>query len=508
MRDSWTKSLANSKQIRWKQFNLSVYSVAREELGYIPKLGMDFDSVEDAWEFWVEFGARTGFTPEGKRKEDSGLETRKSGRAETRTNCEVRFGIHRTPTTFGKYQIYRLCLDHNHSLHTSDTIHMMPSQRRISDIQANEIELADASGIRVKQSHEFMSKRVGGVECTGFIEVDHRNFLRTRRQHYLIYGDAGSILSYFSRKAKENPFFFYDLQLDSEEQITNIFWADARMRIDYGLFGDVVSFDTTYSINKESRLFGVFIGLNHHRSTVIFGATILYDETAASFEWLFESFLNCHCQKHPKTFFTDQDAAMMKAIRTVMRDTYHGLCTFHIIQNGIRHLGNLMKDGSSFLSHFQECMYRYTREEEFERAWHIMLTKYSVQGNKWLLSIYKLKEKWASCYMKNVFSLGMRSTQLSESFNAELKRHLKSSFSMVRFFRTFEDIVHSKNHTNLKLEYDSREKLPMVTNKFSPFSTCYSNSGFTLHIQHFKKIYTFKMEKGCSYSSNRRQQWA
>ncbi|KAL9666576.1 hypothetical protein QQ045_000911 [Rhodiola kirilowii] len=156
---------------------------------------------------------------------------------------------------------------------------------------------------------------------------------------------------------KENPFFYYDLQLDSEEQITNIFWADARIRIDYGLFGDVISFDTTYLTNKESRPFGVFIGLNHHRSTVIFGAAILYDETIASFEWLFESFLNCHSQRHPRTIFTDQDAAMMKALHNVMHDTYHGLCTFHIMQNGIRHLGNLMKDGSSFLSHFQKSAY-------------------------------------------------------------------------------------------------------------------------------------------------------
>ncbi|KAL9661847.1 hypothetical protein QQ045_026675 [Rhodiola kirilowii] len=219
------------------------------------------------------FGARTGFTPhkfyshvskidqlpsnvvyvcnkERKCKEDSGLETRKRGRAETRTNCEVRFGIHRTPTTFGKYRIYRLCLDHNHSLHTSDTIHMMPSQRRISDIQANEIELADASGIRVKQSHEFMSKRAGGVTCTGFIE-----------------------------KAKENPFFFYDLQLDSEEQITDIFWADAQ---------------TSEEILYRSR-----------------------------------------CSND---------------------------------------------EGNKKYNARYECMYRYTREEEFERAWHIMLTKYSVQA--------------------------------------------------------------------------------------------------------------------------------
>uniref|UniRef100_A0A7N0UF56 SWIM-type domain-containing protein n=1 Tax=Kalanchoe fedtschenkoi TaxID=63787 RepID=A0A7N0UF56_KALFE len=410
---------------------------------------MDFDSVEDAWEFWTEFGARTGFTPrrfyshtsrkdgllsnavfvcnkEGKRSEESELMMKKRERAETRTSSQVKLGIHREPTTFGKYRVYRLHLEHNHVLHTRATVHMMPSQRHITRIQANEIELADASGIQIKRSHELMSKRSGGVEGTGFIELDHKNFLRTRRQRELRYGDAGSILSYFAQKTKENPFFYYDLQLDNEEQITNIFWADAKMRIDYGLFGDVASFDTTYSTNKESRPFGVFVGLNHHRSTVIFGAAILYDETAASFEWLFQSFLNCHSQKRPKTIFTDQDPAMAKAICSVMQGTYHGLCTFHIMLNGIRHLGNLMKGGSSFLTHFQECMYNYSSEEAFENAWLSMVSKYYVQGNKWLLSIYKIKEKWASCYMKNVHSLGMRSTQLSESCNAELKRHLKS----------------------------------------------------------------------------------
>ena len=53
--------------------------------------------------------------------------------------------------------------------------------------------------------------------------------------------------------------------------ITNMFWVDAKMIIDYGHFGDVVSFDTTYKTNNASRPFAVFVGLNHHRETVVFG---------------------------------------------------------------------------------------------------------------------------------------------------------------------------------------------------------------------------------------------
>uniref|UniRef100_A0A7N0RFQ4 FAR1 domain-containing protein n=1 Tax=Kalanchoe fedtschenkoi TaxID=63787 RepID=A0A7N0RFQ4_KALFE len=151
---------------------------AETEMGHIPKLGMDFDSVKDAWEFWTEFGARTGFTPcrfyshtsrkdglpssavfvcnkEGKRNVESELIMKKRERAETRTSCQVKLGIHREPTTFGKYRVYLLHLEHNHVLHTRATVQMMSSQPHITRIQANEIELADTSDIQIKRSHSL-----------------------------------------------------------------------------------------------------------------------------------------------------------------------------------------------------------------------------------------------------------------------------------------------------------------------------------------------------------------
>ena len=73
---------------------------------------------------------------------------------------------------------------------------------------------------------------------------------------------------YFNRQLKENPSYYFATQLDCEELITNIFWADARMIIDYSYFGDVITFDTTYSTNKDARPLGVFLGLNHHRETM------------------------------------------------------------------------------------------------------------------------------------------------------------------------------------------------------------------------------------------------
>lgn len=145
--------------------------------------------------------------------------------------------------------------------------------------------------------------------------------MRTKRQRELKYGEAGSILKYFQDKIRENPSFQYDIQHDCEEQITNIFWADARMIIDYAHFGDVVTFDTTFGTNKEHQPFGVFVGFNHFRETVVFGACLLYDETFESFRWLFETFLSIHNQKQPKTIYTNQDIAMGNAVECIFSST-------------------------------------------------------------------------------------------------------------------------------------------------------------------------------------------
>ena len=76
--------------------------------------------------------------------------------------------------------------------------------------------------------------------------------------------------------------------MDVDDQITNIFWANPKMVVDYDLFGDVVCFDTMYRTNKNRYPLAPIIGVNHHRQTMVFGAALLYDETAEIFHGYFK----------------------------------------------------------------------------------------------------------------------------------------------------------------------------------------------------------------------------
>ena len=86
-------------------------------------------------------------------------------------------------------------------------------------------------------------------------------------------------------------------------------------------------------------------------------------------------------------------------------------------------------------------MYDYDQEEMFERVWRKYIVEFNVHENKWVKSMYAIKEKWISCYMKEALTLGMRSTQLSANFNSNFKACMKLEINIIQFFKHFERVV-------------------------------------------------------------------
>ena len=211
----------------------------------LPEIGMEFNTIDEAWMFWIRYGGQKGFevrkrytnkrksdgkvtscryvcANEGHRKEDKKDNLIKCSRAETRTDCQVRMGLVLNQEK-GKYKVADLVLEHNHILQLLETSHLMVSQRKISELQGFEIETADDAGIGPKAAHELASIQVGGSLNLSCTFRDHKNYFRGKRQREMAYGQAGSMLMYFQDKIAENPSFQYALQMDREEQIANIF---------------------------------------------------------------------------------------------------------------------------------------------------------------------------------------------------------------------------------------------------------------------------------------------
>ena len=119
--------------------------------------------------------------------------------------------------------MYVLEEEHNHELHLPQTSHMLASQRQLSEVQQREIDLARSAGLQQRATYDLMSTQAGGRDNVGFTRLDQKNYLRTKRQKTLIHGEVGFLMEYFQEQSFKNPSFFHTYQMDSEEQITNIF---------------------------------------------------------------------------------------------------------------------------------------------------------------------------------------------------------------------------------------------------------------------------------------------
>lgn len=58
---------------------------------------------------------------------------------------------------------------------------MMRSHRKMSKVQASEIDLAYAFGISPKATHALMIREAGGKENLRYTELDQKNYLQTRQ---------------------------------------------------------------------------------------------------------------------------------------------------------------------------------------------------------------------------------------------------------------------------------------------------------------------------------------
>jgi zinc finger SWIM domain-containing protein 3 len=166
-----------------------------------PQHGMVFDSIKEAWEFWADYGGRVGFgvrkqynhykkdgtrtttscrfvcCKEGLRKADKRDYKVTNPRPDTRTNCQARLGL---KLICGKLTVHEFVEEHNHSLLQQETTHMLSSQRKMSEFQKHQIDLADDAGLQQRKSFDLMSKEVGGRTNLTYTRLDHIIYYHNR----------------------------------------------------------------------------------------------------------------------------------------------------------------------------------------------------------------------------------------------------------------------------------------------------------------------------------------
>ncbi|RYR48343.1 hypothetical protein Ahy_A07g034368 [Arachis hypogaea] len=260
---------------------------------FVPKVGMIFKTLEEVGKFYKNYSKLAGFSTkirnttrkgdkiknqlivcssEGKWK--SNISPTLKTNPSAGINCLAKIYVHILKDV-GLWTIFKVVLNDSH-LCSPDRAEMLKQHRELR------------SWNQTEQNLPIIHSSSGQSSGTKFIEKDVRNYITREVRNVSKQDDSKEFRKYLLRMKEKNQNFFFELNLEGDHSIKNAFWADARSRAACKYFGDVVSFDTMYNINRYNLVFGSFVSVNHHGQLILLGCTLMKNEDIKSFKWLFE----------------------------------------------------------------------------------------------------------------------------------------------------------------------------------------------------------------------------
>ncbi|XP_022940056.1 protein FAR1-RELATED SEQUENCE 2-like isoform X1 [Cucurbita moschata] len=412
-----------------------------------PKIGLEFESKEEAYSFYREYARFVGFgitIKASRRSKRSGKfidikiacsrfgskresTTTVKPRPCMKTGCDA--SIHIKKREDGKWFVHGFIREHNHEICPDDFHYALKGKNKNPDIIASE-----KNGLQ--------------------LALDE--------------GDVHLMLEHFMHMQEMNPNFFYAVDFNQEKQLRSVLWVDAKARHDYKNFSDVIFFDTHYISSGYQIPFVPIVGVNHHFQYVLFGGALIGDIATSSLIWLMKTWLKAVGGPAPTVVLTDRESFLKEAVADVFPKAIHLFSLWHILTRVREKLGKIIDQNRNFMESFDKCIYGSWRDEEFEKKWWEMVEKFEVKENEWLQLLFDDHKKWVPAYVKNYFLAGMCTSERSGSVASFFDNYISKEATFKEFVERSE--IFSKDMLELEADadFETRHQEPALK-CLSPF---------------------------------------
>ncbi|KAE8676917.1 hypothetical protein F3Y22_tig00111569pilonHSYRG00062 [Hibiscus syriacus] len=282
----------------------------------------------------------------------------------------------------------------------------MRSNRAVSKADIDEVIALKEVGVGTSQVMNYLTQQAGGYHNVGFTHKDLYNALQRGKAKEIVDGDVNALIAYFDYKKHDDLGFF-----------------------------------VTYSVDESGELYNL-ICVNHHHNTIVFAIAIIADEMSQSFE------------------------AMKRAIKSVIPNVKHKLCSWHLSRNAQANIGD-----PKFTAAFSKCMASWWTTNEFDIQLHSVVSEFNVEKHPWVIEKGNTQHLWAQAYLTSHFFANIRSTQRYESMNASLAIALKHKKNYLDVVHAIEDEISRMRLNELKADYLSSQTKPFQITKLVEFES-------------------------------------
>ncbi|GMI88925.1 FAR1-related sequence 3 [Hibiscus trionum] len=460
-------------------------SLAKEGDGISePYIGMEFNSEDAARAYYDEYARRLGFTSKAghfssQYKSDGTIVAREfvCGRGGLKRSAESCNAMLRIELKGEKWVVIKFVKEHSHSVMSPGKVHYRP-RRHFAGAAKATADSYQGAGVGVVPSGVMYVSMDGnclstdannhGIRKTPPAEANRSgknivtpNYaLRPVNRKRTLGRDAQNLLEYFKKMQAENPGFFYAIQLDDDNRMTNVFWADARSRIAFSHFGDAVKLDTGYRVNPYQVPFAPFTGMNHHGQSILFGCALLFDESEASFVWLLKTFLTAMNDRQPVSLITDQYRDIQTAVSQVFPGVRHCINKWHVLREGPEKLAHIFHVHPNFQVELYNCINLTETIEEFEVSWRLIIEKYNLGAHDWLHSLYNARAQWVPVYFRDSFFAAINP---NEGFDSSFfYGYVNQQTTLPMFFRQYELALENWFEREIEADFDTIRTTPVL----------------------------------------------
>jgi hypothetical protein len=446
---------------------------------FLPKIGMIFESEEDAFQFYVAYGCHAGFgitrrsnntfdgfryrstficSKGGQSRLRSGV-TRPARKRGTKTGCKAKM-IVKDAHFQNQWEVIVLELEHNHLLDPS--LLKFKKHLKNSPFPQNPPRMSEAEAPQ-SSSATALSCKGGDSGITSSTHIEFKTKIDRNRKLKLMEGDLDALLGFVNKMQDQNPCFFYSLDMNEQGQLRNIFWADAKSRSSCNYFGDVVAISVTNFSNQYDMHFVSFVSTNHHVQPVLLGCGLLAGRSLGAYVWLFDTWLRCMNAKPPHSVITNYCYDVAIAVKKVFPNTRHRFCLWHILSELPEKLAEVEKK-DEIISTFSTLAYDSVTMPDFDKKWQEMIRQFQLERNEWMSKLYEVRLQWAPVYVKDSFWAGMSVTDRGDSVTDYFDGWLTSATSLKVFVEQYEEVVKSKMEKETYEDIRSSQmRPPMMT---------------------------------------------
>ncbi|XP_042051653.1 protein FAR1-RELATED SEQUENCE 5-like [Salvia splendens] len=138
---------------------------------------------------------------------------------------------------------------HNHHMVETEHQQFMSSNRKLDDVHHKFILDCSKANIGPTLTFKVLKEILGGFDLVGCTVGDIRNASRDIKAYAQGF-DVQMVLDDIGKKKEMSEAFTYHYEVNESDQLIALFWCDGLMKRNYHMFGDIVSFDSTYNTNK------------------------------------------------------------------------------------------------------------------------------------------------------------------------------------------------------------------------------------------------------------------